>query len=54
MNDKEITLKSLLIEANEIIKPVFSGKSKLTTREIAEQVGEKIWKAAEMLGIELD
>lgn len=51
---EETTVKSLLIEVNEIIKPVFSGKSKLTTRELAEQVGEGIWKIAEMLEIELD
>ncbi|MDC0825483.1 hypothetical protein [Lactococcus petauri] len=48
------TVKSNLIEVNEIIKSVFSGKSELTTWEIAEQVGEKIWQAAEIIGIELD
>lgn len=54
MNQMENTVKSNLIETNEMLKKVFSGKSELTTRELAEQVGEGIWKIAEMLGIELD
>jgi hypothetical protein len=48
------TVKSNLIEVNEIIKLVFSGKSEITAQELAEQVGGKIWIVAEIIGIELD
>lgn len=52
--EKEVTVKSSLVETNELIKAVFSNKSKLTPRGFAEQVGENIWLVAELLGIELD
>ncbi|MCW2280445.1 hypothetical protein [Lactococcus lactis] len=54
MEQLENIIKSNLIGVNEALKLVFSGKSKLTTRELAEQVGERIWKIAEILGVELD
>lgn len=54
MNQLQATVKSSLVEANEILKRVFSEKTELTTKELAEQLGEKIWKSAEILGIELD
>lgn len=54
MNKSVETVKSNLIEVNNLIKTVFSGKSEFTTQEFAEQVGEKIWKVAEIIGIELD
>lgn len=54
MNKQENTVKSSLIEANELIKEVLSDKSKLSPRELAEKVGQKLWLAAEILGIELD
>lgn len=54
MNKQEATVKSSLIEVNELIKAVLSNKSKLTPRGFAEQVGEKLWLAADILGIELD
>ncbi|WFR76486.1 hypothetical protein P9166_04775 [Lactococcus lactis] len=54
MNEQELTVKSSLIEVNELIKSVLSNKSKLTSRDFAEQVGKKLWLAAELLGIELD
>ena len=54
MNRQENTVKSSLIEANELIKEVLSDKSKLSPRELAEKVGKKLWLAAEILGIELD
>lgn len=54
MNQIENTVKGNLIEANEIIKTVFSGKAEFTTHELAENVGKKIWQVAEILGIELD
>ena len=52
--EKKMTVKSSLIEANELVKSVLSGKSKLSPKELAEQVGGKLWLAAELLGIELD
>ena len=54
MNKQENTVKSSLIEANELIKAVLSGKSKLSLRELTEQVGQKLWLVADILGIELD
>ena len=54
MNEPQVTVRSNLIEANEMLKKVFSGKSELTVRELAEQTGEKIWFIAEIMGIELD
>lgn len=54
MNKQENTVKSSLIEANELIKAVLSDKSKFSPRELAEKVGQKLWLAAEILGIELD
>lgn len=52
--EKEVTVKSSLIEVNDLIKAVLSNKSELTPRGFAEQVGENIWFVAELLGIELD
>lgn len=54
MNKQEATVKSSLTEVNELIKAVLSDKSKLSPRDLAEQVGQKLWLAAEILGIELD
>lgn len=54
MNELQPTVKTNLIEANEMLKKFFSGKSELTIRELAEQTGKKIWFIAEILGIELD
>ncbi|MCC4119889.1 hypothetical protein [Lactococcus lactis] len=54
MNKQENTVKSSLIEANELIKEVLSDKLKLSPRELAEKVGQKLWLAADILEIELD
>lgn len=61
MNEEETTVKSLLIEANELIKATFSdygirdenGKQ-ISRKEFADLVGQKLWLASELLGIELD
>lgn len=61
MNEEETTVKSLLIEANELIKATFSdygirdenGKQ-ISRKEFADLVGQKLWLASEILGIELD
>ncbi|MEI2419043.1 hypothetical protein V6O07_02120 [Arthrospira platensis SPKY2] len=59
--EKEVTVKSSLIEANELIKAVFSDYGiqnkdgeQITRTEFADLVGQKIWLVAELLGIELD
>lgn len=61
MNEEEITVKSLLIEANELIKATFTDlgiqdedRNQISREEFADLVGQKIWLAAEILGIELD
>lgn len=61
MDEEETTVKSLLIEANELIKATFSdygirdenGKQ-ISRKEFADLVGQKLWLASELLGIELD
>ncbi|MDG6115395.1 hypothetical protein [Lactococcus formosensis] len=61
MNEEETTVKSLLIEANELIKATFSdygirdenGKQ-ISRKDFADLVGQKLWLASELLGIELD
>ncbi len=61
MNEQEVTVKSSLIEANELIKAVFSDYGiqneegeQISRKEFADLVGQKIWLAADILGIELD
>ncbi|MDG4976073.1 hypothetical protein [Lactococcus lactis] len=61
MNEQEVTVKSTLIEANELIKAVFSDYGiknedgeQVTRKEFADLVGQKIWLVADILGIELD
>ena len=59
--EKENTVKSSLIEANELIKAIFTdygiqgedGKQ-ISIKEFADLVGQKLWLTAEILGIELD
>lgn len=52
---EKVTVKSSLIEANELIKSGIYGKSdELSVKEISKLIGQKIWLAAEILGIELD
>ncbi|MCT3099192.1 MAG: hypothetical protein ACTIOE_10205 [Lactococcus lactis] len=60
-DEQEVTVKSSLIEANELIKAVFSDYGiqnedgeQITRKEFADLVGQKIWLAADILGIELD
>jgi|GEM_PF-1314656 len=60
-NDQEVTVKSSLIEANELIKAALSDYGiqnedgeQITRKEFADLVGQKIWLAADILGIELD
>lgn len=60
-DEQEVTVKSSLIEANELIKAVFSDYGiqnedgeQITRKEFADLVGQKIWLTADILGIELD
>ena len=60
-DEQEVTVKSSLIEANELIKAAFSDYGiqnedgeQITRKEFADLVGQKIWLAADILGIELD
>ncbi|WP_285009432.1 hypothetical protein [Lactococcus formosensis] len=59
--EKEVTVKSSLIEANDLIKAAFTeygirdeNGNQVTVKEFADLVGKKLWLAAEILGIELD
>ncbi|OJH46579.1 hypothetical protein [Lactococcus lactis] len=61
MNEQKVTVKSSLIESNELIKAAFSDYGiqnedgeQITRKEFADLVGQKIWLVAEILGIELD
>ena len=61
MNEKEVTVRSSLIEANELIKAAFTDYgirnedgTQVSVKEFADLVGQKLWVAAEILGIELD
>lgn len=61
MNEQEVTVKSALVEANELIKAAFTDYGiqnedgeQVTVKEFAELVGQQLWIAAEILGIELD
>lgn len=60
-DEQQVTVKSSLIEANELIKAVFSDYGiknedgeQITRKEFADLVGQKILIAADILGIELD
>lgn len=60
-DEQEVTVKFSLIEANELIKAAFSDYGiqnkdgeQITRKEFADLVGQKIWLAADILGIELD
>ena len=61
MNKQNITVKSSLIEANELIKAAFTdygirneNGSQVSVREFADLVGQQLWITADILGIELD
>jgi hypothetical protein len=61
MNEQETTVKSLLIEANELIEATFTDHGiqdeygeQISLKEFAELVGQQLWLVSELLGIELD
>ena len=61
MSEQEVTVKSALVEANELIKAAFTDHGiqnedgeQITRKEFAVLVGQKIWLVADILGIELD